>query len=107
MTVTGIISALVIGLIIGALARLVLPGKQSIPVWLTILIGASAILGTLVAQYLGVTVTPASTGSRLSCRSPSPRSASPSSPAHTTGAGSTAKPSPDRDALAEVGTAIP
>lgn len=59
MTVTGIISALVVGLIIGALARLVLPGKQSIPIWLTILIGAiGAILGTLVAQYLGVAVTP-------------------------------------------------
>ena len=59
MTVTGIISALVIGLIIGALARLVLPGKQNIPIWLTILIGAvGAILGTLVAQYLGVAVTP-------------------------------------------------
>jgi uncharacterized membrane protein YeaQ/YmgE (transglycosylase-associated protein family) len=58
MTVTGIISALVVGLIIGALARLVLPGKQSIPIWLTILIGAiGALLGTLVAQYLGVAVT--------------------------------------------------
>lgn len=58
MTVTGIISALVIGLIIGALARLVLPGKQSIPIWLTILIGViGALLGTLVAQYLGVAVT--------------------------------------------------
>ncbi|HSL08860.1 MAG TPA: GlsB/YeaQ/YmgE family stress response membrane protein [Pseudonocardiaceae bacterium] len=58
MTVTGIISALVIGLIIGALARLVLPGKQSIPIWLTILIGAiGALLGTVVAQYLGVAVT--------------------------------------------------
>jgi uncharacterized membrane protein YeaQ/YmgE (transglycosylase-associated protein family) len=58
MTVTGIISALIIGLIIGALARLVLPGKQSIPIWLTILIGAiGALLGTVVAQYLGVAVT--------------------------------------------------
>jgi uncharacterized membrane protein YeaQ/YmgE (transglycosylase-associated protein family) len=59
MTVTGIISALIIGLIIGALARLVLPGKQSIPIWLTILIGiVGAILGTLLAQNLGVAVTP-------------------------------------------------
>jgi uncharacterized membrane protein YeaQ/YmgE (transglycosylase-associated protein family) len=58
MTVTGIISALIVGLIIGALARLVLPGKQSIPIWLTILIGAlGAILGTVIAQYLGVAVT--------------------------------------------------
>ncbi|MGH3693158.1 MAG: GlsB/YeaQ/YmgE family stress response membrane protein [Pseudonocardiaceae bacterium] len=59
MTVTGIISALIIGLIIGALARLVLPGKQSIPIWLTILLGiVGAILGTLLAQNLGVAVTP-------------------------------------------------
>jgi uncharacterized membrane protein YeaQ/YmgE (transglycosylase-associated protein family) len=58
MTVTGIISALIVGLIIGALARLVLPGKQNIPIWLTILIGAvGALLGTLIAQYLGVAVT--------------------------------------------------
>ncbi len=59
MTVTGIISALIIGLIIGALARLVLPGKQSIPIWLTILLGiVGAILGTLLAQNIGVAVTP-------------------------------------------------
>ena len=44
---------------ISALARLVLPGKQSIPIWLTILIGiVGAILGTLLARYLGVAVTP-------------------------------------------------
>ena len=39
MTVTGIISALIIGLVIGALGRLVVPGKQDIPIWLTMLIG--------------------------------------------------------------------
>ena len=59
MTVTGIITALIVGLIIGALARLVLPGKQNIPIWLTILLGwLGAILGTLLAQNLGVAVTP-------------------------------------------------
>lgn len=58
MTVTGIISAIIVGLIIGALARLVLPGKQDIPIWLTILIGAvGAIIGTFIAQFLGVAVT--------------------------------------------------
>ena len=31
MTVTGIITALIVGLIIGALGRLVVPGKQNIP----------------------------------------------------------------------------
>lgn len=59
MTVTGIFTALVVGLIIGALARLVLPGKQPIPIWLTIAVGAlGAVLGTLLAQNLGVAVTP-------------------------------------------------
>lgn len=48
-------TALVIGLIIGALGRLVVPGKQKIPIWLTLLIGVvAALLGTLVAGILGV-----------------------------------------------------
>ena len=55
MEVTGFLWAIVIGLIIGALGRLVVPGKQNIPIWLTILIGvAAALLGTLVAGLLGV-----------------------------------------------------
>jgi uncharacterized membrane protein YeaQ/YmgE (transglycosylase-associated protein family) len=50
-----IISAIVVGLIIGALGRLVLPGRQDMPIWLTILIGiVAAILGTLLANALGV-----------------------------------------------------
>jgi uncharacterized membrane protein YeaQ/YmgE (transglycosylase-associated protein family) len=59
VTVTGIISALVVGLVIGALARLVVPGRQDIPIWLTIVIGAlGAIVGTALAQVIGVAVTP-------------------------------------------------
>lgn len=55
MPVSGIISAIIVGLIIGALGRLVLPGKQRIPIWLTILIGVvAALLGTFVANALGV-----------------------------------------------------
>ena len=55
MTVTGIISAIIVGLIIGALGRLVLPGRQAIPIWLTILIGiVAAIIGTFIANALGV-----------------------------------------------------
>lgn len=42
MEVTGLITALIIGLIIGALGRLVAPGKQNIPIWLTMLIGVVA-----------------------------------------------------------------
>ncbi|MFI6824243.1 GlsB/YeaQ/YmgE family stress response membrane protein [Micromonospora sp. NPDC050187] len=55
MEVTGFFTALIIGLIIGALGRLVVPGRQSIPIWLTLLIGViAAVLGTLVAGALGV-----------------------------------------------------
>lgn len=55
MTVTGIISAIIVGLIIGALGRLVLPGRQAIPIWLTILIGiGAAIVGTFIANALDV-----------------------------------------------------
>mgnify|MGYP001086984183 CR=1 FL=1 len=59
MEVTGIITAIIIGLIIGALGRLVVPGKQHIPIWLTLLIGvAAAIVGTFVAAALDVAETP-------------------------------------------------
>ncbi|NMO57207.1 GlsB/YeaQ/YmgE family stress response membrane protein [Actinoplanes sp. TBRC 11911] len=55
MTVSGIISALIVGLIIGALGRLVVPGKQHIPIWLTIVIGiVAALLGTVIANAVGV-----------------------------------------------------
>jgi uncharacterized membrane protein YeaQ/YmgE (transglycosylase-associated protein family) len=55
MTVTGIISAIVVGLIIGALGRLVVPGKQNIPIWLTIIVGiVAALIGTFIARFLGV-----------------------------------------------------
>jgi len=60
MTVTGIISAIVIGVIVGALARLILPGRQPIPVWLTIVVGVvAALVGTWLARLLGI---PTATG---------------------------------------------
>jgi uncharacterized membrane protein YeaQ/YmgE (transglycosylase-associated protein family) len=53
--ISGIITALIIGLIIGALGRLVLPGRQKISIWLTLLIGVvAALLGTLLASLIGV-----------------------------------------------------
>jgi uncharacterized membrane protein YeaQ/YmgE (transglycosylase-associated protein family) len=55
MTVTGIISAIVIGAIIGALGRLLLPGKQNLPIWLTIVVGIlAALVGTFIARALGI-----------------------------------------------------
>ena len=55
MTITNIIMALIVGLIIGALGRLVVPGKQNIPIWLTMVIGVvAALLGTVIARAVGV-----------------------------------------------------
>ncbi|ATY15620.1 MULTISPECIES: GlsB/YeaQ/YmgE family stress response membrane protein [Actinomycetes] len=54
MAVSGIISAVVIGLILGLLGKLVAPGKQAIPIWLTILVGiVAAFVGTAIARGLG------------------------------------------------------
>jgi uncharacterized membrane protein YeaQ/YmgE (transglycosylase-associated protein family) len=53
--ISGIISALIVGLVIGALGRLVVPGRQKISIWLTMLIGVvAALLGTLLASLIGV-----------------------------------------------------
>lgn len=58
MTITGIISAIIIGLIIGALGRLVVPGRQHIPIWLTAAIGiVAALIGAAIAGALGVAST--------------------------------------------------
>ena len=49
-----IIGAVVIGLIIGALARLVMPGKQSIGVIMTTVLGAAgSLIGTWLTYKLG------------------------------------------------------
>jgi uncharacterized membrane protein YeaQ/YmgE (transglycosylase-associated protein family) len=54
MAITGIISAIIVGAIIGLLGRLVLPGKQPIPIWLTIVIGIiAAFIGAFIAGALG------------------------------------------------------
>jgi len=54
MTITGIISAIIVGLIIGALGRLVVPGRQPIPIWLTIVIGiVASFIGSFIASALG------------------------------------------------------
>jgi uncharacterized membrane protein YeaQ/YmgE (transglycosylase-associated protein family) len=59
MTAQGIITAIIIGAIIGALGRLVLPGRQSISIVLTIVVGiVAALIGTVLANVLGVNYTP-------------------------------------------------
>ena len=62
-----IVVLLIVGLVVGALGRAVVPGKQSMPIWLTLLIGVGSLLlaglvfnslllevivGTLVAAVL-------------------------------------------------------
>ncbi len=60
MTVTGVISALLIGIVVGVLARLVVPGRQRIGMLLTIGMGiVGAFLGTALARAIGI---PTSTG---------------------------------------------
>ncbi|NBE84593.1 GlsB/YeaQ/YmgE family stress response membrane protein [Micromonospora rubida] len=55
MTVTGIITALIVGLIVGALGRLVVPGRQNMPIWLHMLVGVgAALLGTVLANAIGI-----------------------------------------------------
>jgi uncharacterized membrane protein YeaQ/YmgE (transglycosylase-associated protein family) len=49
-----IIGAVIVGLIIGALARLVMPGKQSVGVIMTIVLGAvGSLVGTWLSYKLG------------------------------------------------------
>lgn len=55
MTVTGIFTAILIGIVVGALGRLLLPGKQKIGMLLTILVGiVSAFIGTALARAIGI-----------------------------------------------------
>ena len=50
----GIIGFLVAGLIIGALARLIKPGKQNLSVLMTLLLGiAGSVIGGVIASWLG------------------------------------------------------
>ncbi|MDX2849451.1 GlsB/YeaQ/YmgE family stress response membrane protein [Actinacidiphila glaucinigra] len=55
MEISSIISAIVIGLIIGVLGRLVAPGRQPIGVLWTIVVGiVAAFIGSAIAQGFGV-----------------------------------------------------
>jgi uncharacterized membrane protein YeaQ/YmgE (transglycosylase-associated protein family) len=55
MTITSIITAILIGIVVGVLGRLVVPGKQPIGMLVTILVGiVSAFIGTAIARALGI-----------------------------------------------------
>lgn len=58
MTPSGIISAIIIGAIIGILGRLLVRGRQSISILVTILVGiVAALVGTWLAGLVGVQTT--------------------------------------------------
>jgi uncharacterized membrane protein YeaQ/YmgE (transglycosylase-associated protein family) len=55
MTISGVISAILIGIVVGALGRLVVPGMQHIGMLVTILVGiVSAFIGTAIARAMGI-----------------------------------------------------
>ncbi|MBU9764841.1 GlsB/YeaQ/YmgE family stress response membrane protein [Mycobacterium sp. TNTM28] len=55
MTITGIISAILIGIVVGVIGRLIVPGRQPIGILLTILVGiVSAFIGTALARAMGI-----------------------------------------------------
>lgn len=55
MEINGIISAIIIGIVIGLLGRLFAPGRQKISILVTIIVGIlAALLGAFIASNLGV-----------------------------------------------------
>lgn len=56
MTAEGFFSAIIVGLIVGALGRLVVPGRQPIGCLFTLLLGViGAVAGAAIADAAGVT----------------------------------------------------
>ncbi|WP_066951136.1 GlsB/YeaQ/YmgE family stress response membrane protein [Streptomyces lushanensis] len=55
MEISGIFTAIVIGIVIGVLGRLVVPGRQHIGILWTIVVGiVAALIGTALAAAVGV-----------------------------------------------------
>jgi uncharacterized membrane protein YeaQ/YmgE (transglycosylase-associated protein family) len=56
MEVGGIISAIIVGLILGVVGRSLAPGKQYIPIWLTVGVGVvAALIGSAIVGPLNNT----------------------------------------------------
>ncbi|GGT28782.1 GlsB/YeaQ/YmgE family stress response membrane protein [Streptomyces atratus] len=50
--------AIIVGLVLGLIAKAILPGKQNIPLWLTTIFGIiGSVLGNAVATWIGVNET--------------------------------------------------
>jgi uncharacterized membrane protein YeaQ/YmgE (transglycosylase-associated protein family) len=57
-SVSAIVGLLIAGIILGVLGRILAPGAQKIPFWLTILAGiVGALVGNLIAGWTGVATT--------------------------------------------------
>jgi uncharacterized membrane protein YeaQ/YmgE (transglycosylase-associated protein family) len=55
MTITGIVTAILIGIVVGVLGRLLLPGKQPVGMLVTVLVGiVAAFIGTFLARAMGI-----------------------------------------------------
>lgn len=51
--------AIIVGFVLGLIAKAIIPGKQHIPLWLATILGMlGAIAGNAIAQGLGVAETP-------------------------------------------------
>lgn len=51
--------AIILGLVLGLIAKAVIPGKQPIPLWLTVIFGMlGSVLGNWLATGIGVNDTP-------------------------------------------------
>ncbi|MGW6357540.1 GlsB/YeaQ/YmgE family stress response membrane protein [Streptomyces sp. NPDC055092] len=47
--------AIIVGLVLGLIAKAILPGKQQIPLWLTVIFGIiGSVLGNSVSTWIGV-----------------------------------------------------
>jgi uncharacterized membrane protein YeaQ/YmgE (transglycosylase-associated protein family) len=50
--------AIIVGLVLGLLAKAIIPGKQHVPLWLTVILGMiGAVAGNAVARAAGVDAT--------------------------------------------------
>jgi len=55
MTITSVITAILIGIVVGVLGRLLVPGRQPIGMLVTILVGiVAAFIGTAIARAIGI-----------------------------------------------------
>ncbi|MEV0155156.1 GlsB/YeaQ/YmgE family stress response membrane protein [Micromonospora sp. NPDC050686] len=54
MSAVQLISAVVVGLVVGAIGRLVVPGRERVPVWVALTVGvAAAVAGTIAVRVAG------------------------------------------------------